>query len=43
MIRDFNIRDYEAAIALWKHDRHIGLISADGRDEIKRFLGTTRG
>jgi hypothetical protein len=32
-IRDFEIRDYEASLVLWKADPNIGLSTADDKDE----------
>jgi N-acetylglutamate synthase len=43
MIRDFSLKDYEAALALWKASENIGLSSADNRANIERFLKRNPG
>lgn len=43
MIRDFTIGDYEEAVSLWKTSEHVGLSSADERENITRFLERNPG
>ena len=37
-IREMTIRDYDYVVALWRGLEMIGLSSADGRGQIKKFL-----
>lgn len=42
-IRNFEIKDYDDALELWKSDVNIGLSSADDKDNIVRFLKRNPG
>ncbi len=42
-VREFTMRDYDAAIALWKSSEGIGLSQADSAPNVERFLTHNRG
>ncbi len=42
-LREFTMKDYDAAIALWKSSDGIGLSQADSPQNVERFLSQNRG
>lgn len=42
-VRDFSITDYDSAVSLWKATEHVGLSSADERDQIESLLKRNPG
>ena len=42
-VREFTLKDYDAAIALWKSSDGIGLSQADSAPNIERFLSHNQG